>query len=409
MSALAIATVHAPREDAALRAQGVEPLTVDWEPPARGDLAAVALLTRAYSDGEVEQANREAIELLDAARPHLVRAGRAGDLVPGLEDRMILHPGPPGEWEHAGPPLRRAVIGAVLLEGWAPDADAAAAVLEQGAIALQPAHAHGVAAPMCAVLSPSMAAWGVTDEHSGVEAWAPFLDPHADAMWSGDHSVAAIRRQRLMADRVAPGIAAALEVTGPIDLAMIAAEAEAMGDDGVVEHRAASMLLVRALLEGLASRALDALPPIAALTAGNDRCALPLMAAGAHAALQATLGVPRSTLIAAVTSNGTDVGVMLSGLPGAWFTAPAPIPEMAEYIDGCSAVDAAPWIGDQGLLELVGIDARLCLDHDEAPSVATGIVARGQAGWIGEGAAVTPMAPIRDALMTLLPAPGAAA
>jgi hypothetical protein len=97
---------------------------------------------------------------------------------------------------------------------------------------------------------------------------------------------------------------------------------------------------------------------------------------------------------------------MLSGLPGAWFTAPAPIPDLAEYSEGCSPVDAAPWIGDQGLLELVGIDARLCLDHDEAPSVATGIVARGHAGWIGEGSAATPMAPIRDALITLLPPPG---
>jgi len=343
---------------------------------------------------------------LDAARPHLVGAGLAGDLVPGLEDRMILHPGPPVEWEHAGPPLRRALISAVLLEGWAPDADAAIAVLEQGTIALQPAHAHGVAIPMCAVLSPSMAAWAITDEASGVGAWAPFLDPHTDSLWSGDHSVAAVRRQRLMADRVAPGIAAALDVTGPIDLAAVAIEAEAMGDDGVVEHRAASMLLMQALLEGLTTRALDALPPIAALTTANDRFALPLMAAGAHAALQDTLGVPRSTLIAAITSNGTDVGVMLSGLPGAWFTSPAPIPERAEYIDGRSAVDAAPWVGDQGLLELVGIDARLCLDHDEAPSVATAIVARGQAGWIGEGSATTPMAPIRDALMTLLPAPG---
>ena len=406
MSALAIATVQAPREDAALRTQGIQPLTVDWEPPARGDLQAVALLTRAYADGEVEDANREAIVRLDAARPHLVGAGLAGELVPGLDDGVILHPGPPVEWEHVGPPLRRALIAAVLLEGWAPDADAAAAVLEAGTIALQPAHAHGVAAPMCAVLSPSMATWAVTDEHSGVEAWAPFLDPHMGALWSGDHAVAAIRRQRLMADRVAPGIASALSATGPIDLAAIAAEAEAMGDDGVVEHRAASMLLIRALFEGLATRALDAMPPLAGLTAGNDRFALPLMAAGAHAALQATLGVPRSTLIAGITSNGTDVGVMLSGLPGAWFTAPAPIPEMAEYIEGCSAVDAAPWIGDQGLLELVGVDARLCLDHDEAPSVATGILARGHAGWIGEGAADTPMGPIRDALMTLLPAPG---
>ena len=406
MPALVIATIGAPREDAALRAQGFEPLTVDWDPPARGDLGVVSLLTRAYADDEMEDANREALRRLDAARPHLVGAGLAGELVPGLDDRTILHPGPPVEWEHVGPPLRRALVAAVLLEGWAPDADEATAILERGAIALSPAHAFGVAIPMCAVLSPSMAAWAVTDEESGIDAWAPFIDPHTDALWTGNHSVAAIRRQRLMADRVAPGIAAALGQTGPIDLAALSDEAEAMGDDGVVEHRAATMLLMWALLDGLATRALDAVPPITALVSGNDRFALPLMAAGAHAALQSTLGVPRSSLVAAITSNGTDIGVMLSGLPGAWFTAPAPIPDQAEFVEGASPVDAAPWVGDQGLLELVGVDARLCLDLDEAPSVATAIVSRTRSGWIGEGAARTPMAPIRDALMTLLPMPG---
>ncbi len=406
MVALVITTIDAPREDAALRAQGVQPITAEWHPPARGDLATVALLTRGYADGDLEAANREAIERLQAARPHLVGAGLAGDLIPGLEDHTILHPGPPVEWQHVGPPLRRSIICAVLLEGWAADADAAAALLDRGEVALMPAHAHGVAAPMCAVLSPSMAAWAVTDETSGIEAWAPFIDPEDGALWTGNQTVVAIRRQRLLADRVVPGIANALSVTGPIDLVAIADEAAAMGDDGVVEHRAATMLLIRALFDGLARRALDAMPPISAMASGNDRFAMPLLAAGAHAALQATLGVPRSSLIAAITSNGTDVGVMLSGLPGVWFTAPAPIPDLAEYVEGSSAVDAAPWIGDQGLLELVGVDARLCLDHDEAPAVATGIVARGHAGWIGEGWATTPIAPIRDALMMLLPAPG---
>ena len=67
MPALVIATIGAPREDAALRAQGFEPLTVDWDPPARGDLGVVSLLTRAYADDEMEDANREALGRLDAA------------------------------------------------------------------------------------------------------------------------------------------------------------------------------------------------------------------------------------------------------------------------------------------------------------------------------------------------------
>ena len=40
--ALAIATIEAPHVDQALRDQGVDPLVVEWTPPARGDLADVA-------------------------------------------------------------------------------------------------------------------------------------------------------------------------------------------------------------------------------------------------------------------------------------------------------------------------------------------------------------------------------
>ena len=34
---LAIATIEAPRIDEGLREQGVEPLVVEWAPPARGE------------------------------------------------------------------------------------------------------------------------------------------------------------------------------------------------------------------------------------------------------------------------------------------------------------------------------------------------------------------------------------
>ena len=44
---LAIATIEAPLVDEGLREQGIEPLVIEWTPPARGDLGDVALLTRA--------------------------------------------------------------------------------------------------------------------------------------------------------------------------------------------------------------------------------------------------------------------------------------------------------------------------------------------------------------------------
>jgi hypothetical protein len=403
--ALAIATIGAPHVDDGLREQGIEPVIIDWTPPARGDLADVALLTRAYADDDVEVGNREALALLDAARPHLVAAGIAADLVPGMDVRVILHPGPPCAWEHMGPALRSRVARAAMLEGWAADQGAAAVLLEGGEIALASADAHGVAIPMCGVLSPSMAVWAVRDEETGAEAWAPMSDGAGDGLGAHVPAREALTRQRLLADRLAPGAAAALGLTGPIDLAALARTSRDMGDVPTVHPRAASLLLLEALLPGMTTRALDAVPALTAITASSDRLALPVLAAAARAALQSAMGPPRSSLVVGMSGNGTDVAVMLAGLPGTWFTAPAPIADDGVFAGEGSAADAAPWTGDQGVIACahLAIDARLCIDAGEVPGMPTGIAGRTDGGWIGEGVGRMPLAPIRDALGALVP------
>ena len=83
----------------ALRQQQADVLALDWRPPAGGDLDDVAMLTAAYGDDRIEEANRRALARLQEARPMIVGAGAAGDLIPGLEGRTVLHAGPPVEWE----------------------------------------------------------------------------------------------------------------------------------------------------------------------------------------------------------------------------------------------------------------------------------------------------------------------
>ncbi len=402
---LAIATIAAPHVDEGLRAQGVEPLVVAWSPPAHGDLGDVALLTRAYADDAVEEGNRRALEALDAARPHLIGAGIAADLVPGLGGRMILHAGPPCAWEHLGPAMRTQVARAARFEGWASDEDDAALLIGQGGIALAPTHGHGVAAPMCGVLSPSMGVWAVRDEATGADAWAPMSDGAGDGLPPGAGTRDVLVHHRLLADRVAPGVAVALAATGPIDLTAIARTAAAMGDGAAPTPRVASLLLMEALLPSLASRALDAVPALTTAAGTTGRFALPLMAAAAHAALQAATGAARSSLVVGMCGNGSDVGIMLAGLPGAWFTAPAPIADEAEFADGVAAPAAAPWTGDHGVIACaaMAIDARLCLDVGEAPAVATGISGRADGRWIGTGRTRIPLGAVRDALDALVP------
>ena len=71
----------------------------------------LAALQTTYGDPRVDAANARALARLQEARPMIVGAGRAGDLIPGLEGRMVLHAGPPVEWERMCAPQRNAVIG----------------------------------------------------------------------------------------------------------------------------------------------------------------------------------------------------------------------------------------------------------------------------------------------------------
>jgi hypothetical protein len=65
------------------------------------------------------EANRTAVERMMEARPLLKTVAAARDVIPGMRDGLLLHAGPPIEWNRMSGPLRGAVIGALLFEGLA--------------------------------------------------------------------------------------------------------------------------------------------------------------------------------------------------------------------------------------------------------------------------------------------------
>ena len=67
----------------------------------------------------IEDANAEALRRLLAAEPVLAGARPAGEVIPGLEDHVMLHAGPPIGWERMCGPMKSAVMGAAVFEGWA--------------------------------------------------------------------------------------------------------------------------------------------------------------------------------------------------------------------------------------------------------------------------------------------------
>jgi len=90
----------------------------------------------------IGEANRECLRRIQAGTARLVGLRPERDVVPGLGERTVLHAGPPIAWERMCGPMRGAVIGACLFEGWAKTPDAAVTLADSGALAFAP-RGHG--------------------------------------------------------------------------------------------------------------------------------------------------------------------------------------------------------------------------------------------------------------------------
>ncbi|MDX1501915.1 MAG: DUF1116 domain-containing protein [Thermoanaerobaculia bacterium] len=306
----------------------------------------------------IDEANRAALERMTSARPVLAGVGVAGEAIPGLQGRMLLHAGPPIEWERMSGPLKGAVIGAALLEGWAGDDQEAAELAASGGIELAPCHHHGAVGPMAGVTSPSMAVYVVENQEGGNRAYSNLNEGYGKVLRYGAYAPDVLDRLRFLNLEMAPLLGEALEQTGGIDLRALIAEALHMGDEGHNRNKAGSLLFLKQLAPAIARVAGDReiARRVLAFLGDNALAVLNPVMAACKVMADAAHGVERSTLVTAMARNGTDFGIRVSGLGDEWFTAPAATPD-GLYFSGFTAADANPDIGDSTITETAGIGA----------------------------------------------------
>lgn len=341
-------------------AAGAPVVHLDWRPPAGGDAALGLLLARLEDDPQdaignrIARGNEQALERLLGARPRLHDVRPARDAL-ALEERTLLHSGPPIAWERMAGPVQGAVIGACLFEGWATDPDEARRLAGAGAIRFEPCHQRGAVGPMAGVVSPSMPVVVVVDDASGRSAHATLNEGLGKVLRFGAYDASVMDRLRWFASTLGPALSAALRSAGPVDLHAITAQALQMGDEGHNRNVAATSLLARTLAPTLARElpsgtAADVL----AFLRGNDHFFLNLSMAACKAALDAAHGVPGSTVVTAMSRNGVEFGIRLSGTGERWFTAPVGVPD-GLYFPGYGPDDANPDLGDSAITETAGI------------------------------------------------------
>ncbi|HQP37589.1 MAG TPA: DUF1116 domain-containing protein [Polyangiaceae bacterium] len=360
-SELAVINLGLPAFGQDIARQGAAVSSPEWRPPAGGDPATVAALTRMLAWPEakrqrVAEANREAGKRLVAAQPVAVAVGRALDLVPGMTRKHVLHAGPPLTWERMCGPVRGAVIGGLLFEGLAKTREEAEKLAASGEITFDPCHHHQAVGPMAGIVTASMPVWEIENRAFGNKAYCTLNEGLGKVLRYGAFSQEVIDRLAWMRDELGPALQAAMKSHGPLDMRTLIAQALQMGDEGHNRNRAATSLVIRALGPHLVESDLPkaVVAKVLRFIDGNDHFFLNLSMPSSKAATDAIADIPWSTLIATQARNGTDFGIRLAGLPGRWFTGPATMVD-GLYLPGFKAEDAAPDIGDSVITETAGI------------------------------------------------------
>ncbi len=347
-------TVGAPTFDEALAAQGIETVPVDWRPPPAASAAAVAAVA---GDPRLVDANRTAVERMGAVRPRLVDVRPAAELV-GIGRRQLLHAGPPIAWADASGPLRGAIVGACLYEGWADSPEAAEKLAAAGGIELSPCHDHHAVGPMAGVVSPSMPMWVLED--AGRPGYSTLNEGLGKVLRYGAFGDDITERLLWMELVLGPCLGAALRRHGPLDVGALIASMVAMGDEGHNRNRAGTSLLVRALAPDLVrtievgQRRADDVAEVLSFIDANDHFLLNVVMAAGKLVADAGAGVPGSSVVVAMARNGTEFGIRVSGTGDRWFTGPAAVPD-GLYLGGFGPGDANPDIGDSAITETVGL------------------------------------------------------
>ena len=372
-----------------LAANGIAVVQVDWRPPSK---FATLLAPRAAA---IDRANAQALARILAADPWLTGVRRAGELIPALEsEQLMLHAGPPLDWARMCGPLRGAICGAIVYEGWAADLAGAEALAARGGVRFAPNHHYGAVGPMTGITTRSQPLLVVENRSHGNRALCTINEGLGKVMRFGGNDAEVLARLAWLRDEFAPLLDAALRSSAGIALNPLIARGLAMGDEMHQRNVACTSLLLRALAPHFA-RAASGMPLARALEfiAGNDQFFLNVAMAMAKSMLDPAQGIADCTLVTAMARNGTDFGIRVSVLGERWFTAPVEMPQ-GLYFPGYSAADANPDMGDSAILETAGLGA---FAMAAAPAVAGFVGAGGFADAVAYSRAMSELTVGRNA------------
>lgn len=308
---------------------------------------------------EIEGANAEAVNRMMDSDPVWVDIAPAREKLQGMTAKTLLHAGPPLVWKDASGPMRGAMIGAIIYEGWAEDEKAATRLASEGEVELDCDHHRAAVGPMAGVISPSMPVFELADRKFGTKTYSNMNEGIGKVLRYGAYSKEVLDRLRWMAETVAPVFRATVKEmvkdAGGLSIKPMIAQALTMGDDCHNRYVATTSLFAKQVAPYMVRTGFDAktLSEVNKFVDGNNFTMLNLGMAAAKAMTLAGHNVKYSTLVTVLSRNGTDAGIWVSSLGNRWFTAKAPVPK-GLWFPGFKDSDANPDIGDSAITETAG-------------------------------------------------------
>ena len=304
----------------------------------------------------IDTANAEAVRRILAADPVLVDVVPAREAVPKLADRTILHAGPPIGWERMCGPMRGAVTGIAVFEGWAKDLAEAEVMAERGEFKFEPNHHYDCVGPMTGMTTRGQMLMVVENRTFGNRAYCAINEGLGKVMRFGGNDAEVLDRIRWLTASLGPALSAALREMGGVPLKPLIARGLGMGDEMHQRSVGCSSLLMRLLAPALARKAseTESLAKNLAFIAANDQFFLNVAMAMGKAMTDPARGIAGSSIVTAMCRNGTDFGIRVSGTGDQWFTAPVEMPK-GLYFPGYTEADANPDMGDSAIVETIGL------------------------------------------------------
>ena len=265
---------------------------------------------------------------------------------------MVLHAGPPVGWEHMSGAQQGAVLAMAIFEGWADCPSQAEELLRKGEIKLDSNHHHATVGPMAGTITRSLPVYVVENKTFRNRAYCRLVE---DRQQFGDHSREAVAGLHRWRDVWAPTLAQGVRHMGGLALKPIVARALQMGDELHNRPNAATAIFAGAMAVPMIGAGVgkDDLTSTLSYVTGNDLLFLGLSMACAKSAADPARGIEYSTVVTAMSRNGSEFGIQVSGLEGQWFTAPAPEVN-GLYLPGYSEDDSGLDMGDSAITETVG-------------------------------------------------------